>query len=171
MGEQARVLDGYGSLQRQADKEFEVAFAERDAAGPPHGHHAFDLRSREQRRDHQAFVFFLSRAGDLDAARVAVGVVDVLGVSALDQATDDAYAQFNFGLLQRLGNIADRHDGAIVGAPVIGEEDRAGVDTQQFLGVVRDAVHDLGDIQGRGNVAADLGERRGFARAALRFVE
>ena len=68
--EQPRVLDRHRGLQRQADQEVQVTVAERHAARPPHGHHALDLAAGEQRRDHQAFVLLLVRAGYLDAAWV-----------------------------------------------------------------------------------------------------
>ena len=37
--------------------------------------------------------------------------------------------------------------------------------------MLRDAVHDLGDIERRRNITADFGERGCLARAALRLVE
>ena len=43
LGKEARVFDGDGRLQRQADQEFEIGVAERLAARAPHRHRAFDF--------------------------------------------------------------------------------------------------------------------------------
>ena len=46
----------------------------------------------------------------------------------------------------------------------VGQEDRAVVGVEQVLGVTGDAVHHRGQVQRRGNVAADLGELAEEAR-------
>ncbi len=63
LGEEPRVLDRDGGLQREPDEEIELGLVERLAAGAPHGHRAFDDLAGHQRRDHQPLFLVLVGAG------------------------------------------------------------------------------------------------------------
>ena len=41
-GEQARILDGDGRLQRESNQKIELGGGERHSSRPPHRHHALD---------------------------------------------------------------------------------------------------------------------------------
>ncbi len=69
LGEEPRVLDGDGGLQREPDEEVELGLVERLAGGPPDGHRAFDDLPRHQRRDHQPLLFVQVRCPLIWTAR------------------------------------------------------------------------------------------------------
>ena len=169
--EQARVLQRDGRLQREADQELELARVERLAGVAPDRHRAEHLRAGLQRRHHQPLERLGRRALDMDRARVGVGVVDDDRLAALQCAADDAAPRRDAARQQRLGHVAERDERRVGAAVRVAQEDHAVVDAEQVLRVARDAVHQGRQVERRRDVAADLDQRGGLARAPLGFVE
>ena len=170
-GEQACILDGDRRLQRKPDQEFQLAVAKRLSRGAPNRHHTLHGLSGQQRRHHQPLILLLLRAGDQNRTRVGTRIVDKLGAAALDETADDALAHFDHHRQDLLGDVADRDDRPVSLPARIGQEDGAAGCVEQALGMTGDAVHHRRQVQRRGNVATDFGERGGLARATLRLVE
>ena len=146
---------------------------ERLAAAAPQRDGAQGLLGGAQRRHHQALDLLLDVGGvvDLHRPRVEAGVVDLLGLAALDDRADDAHAHPHHGVAQLLLDRPAGDDGAVAAAAlgrVVGRhEDGAVVGTQQLARVVGDALHHLADVERGRDLAAHLGQRRALARLAL----
>jgi hypothetical protein len=171
---EARVFHGHRGGERQSREEFEFGVLERLAAGPPYGQRALDRLAGAQRRHHHPFTGSFLRTGNVERARVVIRIVDILGAAAGDDGADDALTGDDPHVLQLRGAPTFRDNGpeSPPGAvAVLRQEDRAVVGDEKILGVMRDAVHDRGQVERGRDVAAHLGQRGGLAHAALVLVE
>ena len=171
LAEQAGIVDGDRGLLGHAHEQLEVVFRELPARhGPPGGEHAHDLVTGDQRSDHQPLLDVGVGARDLHAAAVGLDVVDDLGIAAQHDVADDPLADPDRVVEDGFGECADRDDRLECLAIGLGQEQGGRIDAEQRLRKFHDLLQDRRQVQVRGDLATDLGERRHLARPPARLL-
>ena len=172
LAEQSRVVDGDGGLLGETDEQVEVALGEQLARHrPPHGHPADDLVVSDERRDHQPVRLVGVGVRDQEHPRIGRRVVDRLGPSRGERATDDPVSKVDRGGEQLVRDVAERDDRAERVAAGLGQEDGARIGGQQAHRVLDDPIEHDGRVEGRRDLAPDVHEGRHLDRMALGVAE
>src|SRR5581483_6956625 len=161
-------------LPRHAKQEIQILICKQFAGLllPPDGERANHTVLQDERRNHELFAFgFGLCAWNVNPARVLSRIMHHLGLTALGDAADYAFAQtegFEPNGIRFAANDGNRAEDFPSGFE---QKHGAGIRFQDALGVDGDAFQHHVPIERGGNFAPDVGERRHFVGAAFRFVK
>ena len=137
----------------------------------PYHHSADGAVAGLERGQHHLLLGRLRGTLNVDAARVVDRVADDFGLAGLGDLADQAHAQLRAGFADDVG-LGPRHGDGREGLAVgLQQEHGAAVHHQQLAGAGGDASQDGGQVEAGGDFAADVGEGRHLAGAALDLGE
>ena len=173
LGEQLGVVDGDRGLLRQPDQEVEIGLSERTVfrACAPDGHHAVDAARDRSAARPSAAPPRSRRAGDLDRARV--GLVTSLMTSGRASAASVPMIPRPSTTVIALTCSAVLPTAAVARKfwpSASGRNTARGCSVEQVVRLRHDALEKRVQVQRRGDLSTDVGERRHLGRASLRLA-